>query len=389
MFKSSTFLEKALFYLLNFLTVIFLLRYTIFSSTLKWGTWSYGENLISYPSKFVRRGLLGEIILFFSGDNPAFNTMQLIVFVNCLVLIIAVYILFKTFNLTLFQYNVFYLSSFSLLYLIYHGNSFNRKEIFAINFFLIFLYFFKRNNYVLSFNLKFYLFTSLIFTSLIHEGLLFITLPFYYLILKINYKKISNTYSIIGVLLLLFMLTQQGTLLDVEIMWNDLSVFDKNILENNLQSSAIYALAYSYERQIFSQSGFEMFYKGTLNHWIFILFYFYLYIFINHFGGKFKNLNKLEGYFFKKEMFFCIPLFLFGGADWGRYFLFFIYLYYFYILFELNRNSVAINQRSSKNSIYVFLIYSFFTIIPEATYQDINIFEKFKNSYEELLKLIS
>ena len=65
MFKSSTFLEKALFYLLNFLTVIFLLRYTIFSSTLKWGTWSYGENLISYPSKFVRRGLLGEIILFF------------------------------------------------------------------------------------------------------------------------------------------------------------------------------------------------------------------------------------------------------------------------------------------------------------------------------------
>ena len=131
-----------------------------------------------------------------------------------------------------------------------------------------------------------------------------------------------------------------------------------------------------------------MFYKGTLNHWIFILFYFYLYIFINHFGSKFKNLSGLESYFFKKEMLFCIPLFLFGGADWGRYFLFFVYLYYFYILFEFSRNNIDMNQSSPSNFVYVFLIYSFFTIIPEATYQDLNIFDKFNNSFDELLKLI-
>tara|TARA_B100000902_G_scaffold59643_1_gene66775 strand:- start:58391 stop:59560 length:1170 start_codon:yes stop_codon:yes gene_type:complete len=388
MFKSSTFYEKLVFYFINSLTAFFLIRYTIFSSTLKWGTWSYGENLISYPSKFLRRGLLGEIILFFSGDSPAFNTIQSIIFVNCLVLMILIYVLFKTFKLRLYQYNIFLLSSFSLLYLIYYGNSFNRKEIFAINFFLIFLYYFQKNNYFLSFNLKVFLFSSLIFTSLIHEGLLLITLPFYYLILKTNYKKISNTYFATGVLLFLFLLTQQGSSADVELMWNELSDFDRNILGNNLENSAIYALAYSYERQIFTQSGFEMFYKGTLNHWIFILFYFYLYIFINHFGSKFKNLSGLESYFFKKEMLFCIPLFLFGGADWGRYFLFFVYLYYFYILFEFSRNNIDMNQSSPSNFVYVFLIYSFFTIIPEATYQDLNIFDKFNNSFDELLKLI-
>ena len=168
-------------------------------------------------------------------------------------------------------------------------------------------------------------------------------------------------------------------------MWNDLSTFDRNILENNLESSAIYALAYSYERQILTQSGFEMFYKGTLNHWIFILFYFYLYVFLNHFGGQFKNLNKLESYFFKRNA-FCLPLFLFGGADWGRYFCF-VYLYYFYILFELNRNSAVITQHH-QNSIYVFIIYLSSQLFQKLPIK-ILIFLKSLIIISEFLKLIS
>ena len=65
---------------LSFITILLLSRYTVFSSTLKWGTWSYGENLISYPEKFLRRGLLGELILLISGENSAFKTIQVMVF---------------------------------------------------------------------------------------------------------------------------------------------------------------------------------------------------------------------------------------------------------------------------------------------------------------------
>ena len=81
---------------LSFITILLLSRYTVFSSTLKWGTWSYGENLISYPEKFLRRGLLGELILLISGENSAFKTIQVMVFLNCLLLLFLIYKLFKT-----------------------------------------------------------------------------------------------------------------------------------------------------------------------------------------------------------------------------------------------------------------------------------------------------
>ncbi|MDA7543913.1 hypothetical protein N8814_05185 [Acidimicrobiia bacterium] len=144
MIKNAPMRVKTLSLLLNSITLILLLRYTILSSTLKWGTWSYAENLISYPNKFIRRGLLGEIILFISGDGPAFQTMQTIIFLNCVLLLVMTFLIFKIFGLTLLQHNMLTLSSFGMMYMLYHGSSFNRKEIFAINFFLIFIYFLKK-----------------------------------------------------------------------------------------------------------------------------------------------------------------------------------------------------------------------------------------------------
>ena len=99
------------------------------------------------PRKILRRGLLGELILLISGENSAFKTIQVMVFLNCLLLLFLIYKLFKLYQLSMFQFNLFLLSSFGLLYMIYYGNSFNRKEIFAINFYLIFLYYFKKSDY--------------------------------------------------------------------------------------------------------------------------------------------------------------------------------------------------------------------------------------------------
>lgn len=380
--------DKLLPVSLSFITILLLSRYTVFSSILKWGTWSYGENLISYPEKFLRRGLLGELILLISGENSAFNTIQVMVFLNCLLLLFLIYKLFRLYQLNMSQFNLYLLSSFGLLYMIYYGNSFNRKEIFAINFYLIFIYYFKKSDYKINNLLKVYLFLSLIFILLIHEGLLFVTIPFYYLTLKEKYKRIANTYVLFGTIGIIIMLSFQGNEDDVLNMWNKINEFDQ-LLIGDLKSSAIYALAYSYEKQIFYQSGFDIILSGRLNHWLFILFYFFIYLFLNHFEGDFKKLNKAKSELFKKEMLYCLPLFIFGGADWGRYFLFFIYIYYFYLIFIFDLKKIDINSIASLKYLNIFVIYSFFTIIPEATYQDIDIIEKVRNSIDEILKLLS
>ena len=387
MIKNAPMRVKTLSLLLNSITLILLLRYTILSSTLKWGTWSYAENLISYPNKFIRRGLLGEIILFISGDGPAFQTMQTIIFLNCVLLLVMTFLIFKIFGLTLLQHNMLTLSSFGMMYMLYHGSSFNRKEIFAINFFLIFIYFLKKNENTLTFNLKIFLLLSLVFTALIHEGLLFITVPFYFLILKPINKKTANGYVFIGSALLIFLLTQQGNESDVVNMWNQLSTFDRTQINTDLKSSALYALAFTYERQIFEQSGFQVIFSGRINHWLSILFYFYIYLFVNHLGADSTNIKKFKDLFFKKEILYCLPLFLFGGADWGRYLLFYIYMYYFYFLYLSDSRRIGVAYTANVSTLLIFSMYSFFTVIPEATFQDINIIGKLTNSFTNLLNL--
>ena len=358
------------------------MRYTLLSSTLKWGTWSYAENLISYPDKFIRRGLLGEIILFLSGDGSAFQIMQIMVFVNCVLLVIMTFLIFKMFGLTLLQHNMLILSSFGMMYLVYHGSSFNRKEIFAINFFLIFIYFLKKNKNTLTINLKIFLLLSSVFTALIHEGLLFITVPFYFLILKPINQNTGYLYLFTSSALLIFLLTQQGSESDAINLWNQLHQFDRNQIGNDLESSAIYAIAFTYERQILI-SGINILVLGLLNHWLSILFYFYIYFFITHLGADSVNLKNFKGFFLTKEMLYCLPLFIVGD-DWGRYLIFYIYIYYFYLLFMSDSKNVSIHNIAKMPILIIFSVYSFFTIIPEATFKDINIITKITNSFTNL-----
>ncbi len=383
--------ENIVFLSLTSITLLFLMRYTILSNSLKWGTWSYGENLISYPDKFIRRGLLGEIVLFISNGNPAFKTLNSIIFLNCVLLLFLIFLIFKKYDIYLKQFNIYLLSSFGLLYLVYHGNSYNRKEIFAINFFLIFILLLKSKRNEINLGVKIYLIISLIFLALIHEGALFITLPFYYLILKNIDVKFSYLYSAFGLLLIVFLITQQGNLEDVEKMWNELADFDKQQIMSDLESSAIYALNYSYEKQLIGQSGLNKFNDGTINHWLSFLVYFGIYFFVNHLGC---NLEKLFNFLnsikvFPVELIFCSLLFILGGGDWGRYFVFFIYMYYFYIIYICDLKNFKITNSVRTKHLTVFLIYSFFTIMPMASFQDINILNKLINTFEQIMDLIT
>ncbi len=389
--KKSFSKENIVFLSLTSITLLFLMRYTILSNSLKWGTWSYGENLISYPDKFIRRGLLGEIVLFISNGNPAFKTLNSIIFLNCVLLLFLIFLIFKKYEIHLKQFNIYLLSSFGLLYLVYHGNSYNRKEIFAINFFLIFILLLKSKRNEINLGVKIYLITSLIFIALIHEGALFITLPFYYLILKNIDIKFSYFYTVFGLLLIVFLITQQGNLEDVEKMWNELTDFDKQQIMSDLESSAIYALNYSYEKQLIGQSGLNKFNDGTINHWLSFLVYFGIYFFVNHLGC---NLEKLFNFLnsikvFPVELIFCSLLFILGGGDWGRYFVFFIYMYYFYIIYICDLKNFKITNSVRTNHLTIFLIYSFFTIMPMASFQDINILNKLINTFEQIMDLIT
>ena len=217
--------------------------------------------------------------------------------------------------------------------------------------------------------------------------MLFITVPFYFLILKPINKKTANGYVFIGSALLIFLLTQQGNESDVVNMWYQLSTFDRTQINSDLKSSALYALAFTYERQIFEQSGFQVIFSGRINHWLSILFYFYIYLFVNHLGADSTNIKKFKDLFFKKEILYCLPLFLFGGADWGRYLLFYIYMYYFYFLYVSDSRRIGVAYTANVSTLLIFSMYSFFTVIPEATFQDINIIGKLTNSFTNLLNL--
>ena len=173
--------------------------------------------------------------------------------------------------------------------------------------------------------------------------------------------------------------------------WNDLNEFDREQIGTNIESSAIYALNYSYERQLILQSGLRILNMGTVNHWLSFLFYFCLYFFVNHLSCEIETLNKFikQIKIFPIEIIYCLPLFVFGGADWGRYFVFLIYMYYFYLLYISDLNNLKLINHTKKKFIYLFVIYSFFTIMPMASFADINIVDKLINSVQQILNLFS
>ena len=68
-------------------SISLLARNTILSNTLKWNNYSFSEYIISYPNKFIRRGLVGEVLTYLSNGESIFYGVQIVVFANCILFI--------------------------------------------------------------------------------------------------------------------------------------------------------------------------------------------------------------------------------------------------------------------------------------------------------------
>ena len=125
-FKSGSdnkLLEKFLLTLIFF--GIFL---NIFKNRLYDNYWTVGEWLITYPGSFIRRGLIGKVIYFFS-KNLQINPIFLVWFI-CIISFIGLFLIIKFFSWNIFNKS-FLFSNLVLLGPI-SENYFIRKDIFIV-----------------------------------------------------------------------------------------------------------------------------------------------------------------------------------------------------------------------------------------------------------------
>ena len=80
------FLKKHFLKSINFLIYLFsvvqVARRTVLSNGFEIHYWSFSELLIYYPDRFIRRGLIGQIIQFIDDDGIFLDSTLLVIFVN-------------------------------------------------------------------------------------------------------------------------------------------------------------------------------------------------------------------------------------------------------------------------------------------------------------------
>ena len=354
-----------------FLSIFLLNTKTISSSNLVWSTWSFSEFLISYPDNiFVRRGLLGEIFLFLANGGPALNIIQNYVFYNFVLFIFLSTSLFFAYKVPIERYFLFLISSYGYLNLISYNLSYHRKEILFFNFFLIFLLLIKFQEIkLLKMLIIPYVIVTTILTCLIHEGMLLIFLPFYYLIIKkeeITFFNLINFelfYLAVSIIAFFLVVLNKGTQEISNAIFSDLHPEDSYLLKD-YTVDGIRAIGWSLKRGLILP--FRILLSGTAFYWLYILFlqFFTLFIVLYNFEfSKFKN-NLIK---FHKEypVIYISYLIFFIGWDWGRWFIIIFYLYLFSFMYDHFKSGYKYKNNFKLPLLVLYIIFSVFTIIPE------------------------
>ena len=361
-----------IFFVLNLVilisTIYVLYSKTIGSKGLDWGHWSYSELLINYPGQFVRRGLLGEIILTLVSGDSANSIIQNIVFYNFSLFIFLITL--NIFRTGLGNWHLFFLtiSSFGVFNLAIHNNVFHRKEIFFLNLFLIY---FGLINKVKGQNVFKYifLFFTIIFTGLIHEGMLLIFGPFYFYNLKrteikrfLNIK-IENLYLGLSIALFSLMALFKGDKNLSERILNELPINDITLLSVH-DTHAIDAIGWSIKRGLALTA--RLFLSGTAFYWTYVIALFFISICFILFKGDLKTtITYLKDNFSNSYEFLLLILIFLVGWDWGRWFVIIFYLTFFTISYNLNIKGNIIENRINLLSIFIFVSISILSVIPE------------------------
>lgn len=368
-------------------SISLLVRNTILSNTLKWNNYSFSEYIISYPNKFIRRGLVGEVLTYLSNGESIFYGVQIVVFANCILFISLLFLLFKKLQIDIEFLSLLLLSSMGFFQLFFYGNFYFRKEMFYLNFFiiLIFLFIYEESHKLNKNIINVYLIFTTLIISLIHEGFLLITTPFVYIILRNKRKYFHKYYGIFSYLLFLGMIFSQGDGVAAATLWNELNPYDKSLIPD-ISSTAISFIGYDYSFFLtLKYSGISLLDEGNVFYWLFIVFYFMLFYSLLFTNGILLNLVLLFKNKFKYEyILLTIPILFFVAFDWGRFFIAVFYILLLFLIYDF-KNKFS-NFLISKKTITfkLFVIMTVLTIIPDRSWQDFSYIEKLFDSIEEI-----
>ena len=342
----------------------------------EYSDWQYADWLINYQGGFIRRGLIGELLL----QIHHFLSINLDILVFCFVVFlysILLILLIKSVKYleTSKIDTLIFLSPGFFLYPIMNSEVIGRKEIllFVILGSFVFLEKYLKDKYLLLITL-----ISILVISLTHTGLLFYSqyLVFLYFLISLSRnKKISfSEILIIAIYLLvlfLFLFSSESSKSQVLEICNSVKDFVKNDCVNRGQFFWLYRPMTEY---------FDV--KLTLdlesNFFIYSLSLFLVFVFISIklYFSKFKSENNfldvLNPFVIFLLLFvFTIPIYV-VGIDWGRYISMSFFSTYFIYIYLIKQKMISFNfknfflkKKISKNLFFIFVfIYAFTWTFP-------------------------
>lgn len=370
--------------------------------------YQYGDWLINYSNGFVRRGLGGEIVYYFSylfGKNIQVSYFILLI---CL-LVIFYYISFDFFSKINFNFFIIFLffSPFLFLFFTLNHKAGVRKEILLYIYF-IFLLNSLSSKYIKKIEWKYIIFFPIIL--LIHEGLFFF-LPFIIIVFLLVLDR--KNYKIIFLQLILFVLLSfcillmtfffKGDANSVKVICDSLSQYAYQNCKNWGAISWLSSNVDVYVNQTFNFHDYEGYLYWLIN---FIYGFFpFLLIFLSknfEFSKNIFLLNLLKIkiinliiIFFTLLIIFVLPLFILA-IDWGRWLSIIYHLSCFTTIFFIKKKIIILKlnnfflkivkfyEINKKLFLILILIYSHF-LVPGVFYtKDINKFMSLNFSYVSL-----
>jgi len=330
------------------------------------------EWLINYSGGFTKRGLIGEICVFFAnlfeiGLRDSILSFQLIIFLTYFLLI---YFFFKDIKMNkLMIFAVF--SPIFVLYPVAEIEVLARKELFIFCIFITYL------NIKNNLNRIIYKLILLPIAILIWEPLIFF-FPFW-LAIDVIENKIKNFNKIFFKNLISLL---PALLVAIYIILNPITVENWGIMSQFLKNE-FGEVCYMSCGLLKEKSTIYQQFKGNFHKYSFEVFFRYFLIILIGFGPLFilsfsSSLNEKKIVLFKKYNHILIPLLillspvilLFAmGYDWGRWVnisYFFAVIFYFYLvkkdLIKVNENifnKITIFLKPKKIFITVFILYCF------------------------------
>lgn len=355
--------KKKLIKSVNFLIYLFsvaqVARRTILSDGFEIHYWSFSELLIYYPNKFIRRGLIGQLIQSIDNDGILLDSALLVIFVNFCFFVFFLYWNLRTYELTSHQSFLFLMSTFGVFQISIYNQYFHRKEMFLITLFLIINLILKNK---LNSRFKFLIVLVLtIISILIHEGIALLMFPFVYYLLKQKTENINfhKAYFILSITVFIAVILNAGSPEIADQIRNSLSTEDRILFE--IDRDAITTIGWSIY-DTFALTTFTLIFSGSMFLWLFFiaLSVFSIYVILNLSMSSISKLDLIN--FIKDNSYFLliVPIFI-VGFDWGRW----IFSIFYFLFFTIINIKSIEKTNSFRSKEILFLVISFFTIMPE------------------------